>query len=71
MTPYVFNISACMPQLVMVYTNQVAPGRAQTNYNDPNSKFQIIDLWLIMPNGVMIVKPGFAKRYNCGGCFGH
>jgi hypothetical protein len=62
MTPYVFIASASMPKLMMVYTNRVAPGRAQTNPNGPNSKFQTIDPFAIIPAKTRAVQSGFAKR---------
>jgi hypothetical protein len=44
------------------FTNQVAPGRAQTNSDDPNSKFQTNDQSEVIPNGIITAKPRFVKR---------
>jgi len=46
------------------FTNQVAPGRAQTNSNDSNSKFQTNDPSEVIPNGIIIARPGFVKPYE-------
>jgi hypothetical protein len=48
----------------MIYIYQVAPGRAQTNPNDPNSKFQTNELSTVVPSVIITGRPRFAKR--CG-----
>jgi hypothetical protein len=47
---------------MMEYTNQVAPGRAQTNLNDPNSKFETEDSASAVPIGIITGNLGFARR---------
>jgi hypothetical protein len=44
------------------YTNQVAPGRAQTNSNDPNSNFQTNNLSRGVSNSIITGRAEFAKR---------
>jgi len=58
---------------MMVKTKQVAPGRAETNPNDLNSKFQTNDPPKVVPNGIMTGKPRYKNRirHNFGESFGH
>jgi hypothetical protein len=47
----------------MIYSNQVAPGRAQINANNPNSKTQTNDPSTIAPNDITPGSSGFTMRY--------
>jgi hypothetical protein len=47
---------------MMVYTKKVAPGRAQTNPNDSNSKFQTNNPSAVVPNFDITGRTRFAKR---------
>jgi hypothetical protein len=47
---------------MVVYTEQVAPGRAQTNPNDPNSKFQTNNPFTVVSNCIITGRLGLAKR---------
>jgi len=49
---------------MMVYTNQVAPGQAQTNSNDPNSKYQTINPSSVVPGSSIADRPGLAMQHD-------
>jgi hypothetical protein len=46
----------------MHYAKKIAPGRAQTNPNDLNSKTQTNDPSTSVPDGIIHGSPGFTKR---------
>jgi len=53
-----------IPPRMMLYTNQAAPGRAQTNTNDQNSKSKTNNPSTVVPNCIITGRTGFAKRYD-------
>ena len=57
-----------VPTQMMVYANQVAPGRAQANPNDFNSKFQKVDP-IPSPKPLVPVWPGENHAFFCNVTF--
>ena len=53
-----------VPPRMMVYANQVAPGRAQKNPNVPNSKFQTYDPLAGVTYGIIAGKPRYIDKYD-------